>query len=162
GREDEFIASVLGAQAGVAIQRARLMQEVFVKKRMQRDLDIARTIQQGDLPKTNPQIEGFDLAGGNRPADGTGGDSYDFHVLDRGKVGILVADATGHGIGPALVISECRALVRALTGLHEEDVERTLLRVSRLIEGDLPSGHFVTAFLGVLDPGARRLVYASA
>src|SRR5262249_49381861 len=69
GREDEFIASVLGAQAGVAIQRARLMQEVFVKKRMQRDLDIARTIQQGYLPKTNPQIEGFDLAGWNRPAD---------------------------------------------------------------------------------------------
>jgi len=162
GREDEFIASVLGAQAGVAIQRARLMQEVFVKKRMERDLHIARRIQQGYLPKSNPIVEGFDLAGWNRPADETGGDSYDFHVLENGKVGLLVADATGHGIGPALVISECRALVRALTGLYDEDVERTLLRVSHLIEGDLPSGHFVTAFLGVLDPGSRRLVYASA
>src|SRR5262249_40990179 len=138
------------------------MQEVFVKKRMQRDLDIARTIQQGYLPKTNPCVEGFDLAGWNQPADETGGDSYDFHVLDSGKVGVLVADATGHGIGPALVISECRALVRAITGFHEEDVQRTLLRVSRLIEGDLPSGHFVTAFLGVLDPVAKRLTYASA
>jgi phosphoserine phosphatase len=160
--EDEFIASVLGAQAGVALHRAQLMNEALQKKRMERDLDIARNIQQSLLPKGDPSVEGFDIAGWNRPANETGGDSYDFQVLGGGRLGVLVADAIGHGIGPALVISECRALVRALSAHSPGDVAATLERVSHLLEGDLPIGHFVTACLAIVDGPRGEVSYASA
>lgn len=160
--EDEFIASVLAAQAGVALHRAQLMEALWDKKRMERDLDIARAIQRSYLPKHNPVLRGFDVAGWNRPADETGGDCYDFHPLPDGRLCVLLADATGHGIGPALMISECRALVRLLAGLYGADVGRILGHVNHVLEGDLPPGHFVTALLGVLEPDAARLVYHSA
>lgn len=160
--EDEFIASVLGAQAGVALQRAKLMLDAIEKKRMERDLTIARTIQQSFLPKREPSLRGFDIAGWNRPADETGGDSFDFQSLEGDKLAVLVADATGHGIGPALVIGQCRALVRALAGLSPDDERGTLERVSRMLEGDLPSGHFVTACLAIVDPARGTVRYASA
>ena len=60
-----------------------------------------------------PQVEGFEIAAWNRPADQTGGDYYDWQVLPDGKVVVALADVTGHGIGPALPAAVCRAYARA-------------------------------------------------
>ena len=111
---DQERASDLGTLAGVAIQRQMLLDEYAEKQRLERDLALARNIQQKLLPKANPQIAGYQIAGWNRPADDTGGDCYDYFPVEDGRLGVLLADVTGHGIGPALIVSECRALIRAL------------------------------------------------
>jgi len=74
---------------------------------------------------------------------------------------MTIADATGHGIGPALMIAECRALFRATTSLSQDLTEITT-RVNNLLCEDLPDDRFVTAFFGLLDPKTRALDYLSA
>jgi len=161
GGRDAEVAAFLGTQAGVAIQRQMLLEEYATKQRIERDLNIARTIQQGLLPKEQPRVPGYDVAGWNRPADQTGGDYYDFMPLDDGGLAITIADVTGHGIGPALVVSETRALYRAVVR-HAADLATAADQVQALLAQDLPEGRFVTAFFGVLDPqrGAVRFVSA--
>jgi phosphoserine phosphatase len=158
---DERLAEALAAQAGAALQRAGLMEHYVRKKQMEKSLAIAREIQQGLLPRAAPVVPGYDVAGWCRPADETGGDCYDFAALGAGRVGITVADATGHGIGPALVISEMRAFVRATAG-QDRSAGEVLSRANDLLCADLSDGLFVTAFFGVLDPASHLLEYASA
>jgi phosphoserine phosphatase len=158
---DEEITGFLGSQAGVAIQRQRLLDHFAEKQRIQRDLNIARTIQQGLLPRSNPVLAGFDIAGWNRPADETGGDFFDFLPLEDGRVALAIADATGHGIGPALVIAEARALFRALVG-GRAGLARAVNDMHKLLCLDLPDNRFVTAFCGILDPRVAEIEFLSA
>ncbi len=170
---DEGLAHTLGAQAGVVLQRQILIDEAAEKRRLEQELDIARDIQQALLPERDPDLPGFDIAGWNRPADRTGGDYYDFLELGGGLLALTVADATGHGIGPALVIAECRALMRAVASLSDQRpsqcdetrhaaLPQMLERVNDLLFADLPSERFVTQFFGLLDAGCNRLSYVSA
>ena len=158
---DVALAEALGAQAGVSLQRARLIEHFIRKQEMERAMKIARDIQQGLLPDGAPAIEGFDVAGFNEPADETGGDIYDFLALSGGRWMLLVADATGHGIGPALVIAETRAMLRAI-GLHGRGVSGILQSANDLLVTDLGGERFVTCFLGILEPRAAAITYASA
>ena len=92
------------------------LREAETKRKLeavQHDLQIARSIQQSLLPVDSPQVTGFEIAGWNQPADETGGDYFDWKSLPDGKVVVTLADVTGHGIGPALLASVCRAYARA-------------------------------------------------
>jgi len=157
---DELIQT-FGAQAGVAVQRQLLLEEFAGKQRIEADLALARSIQQQLLPARAPTVPGFDLAGWNRPADQTGGDFFDFQVLDSGALAITLADVTGHGIGPALLAAECRALLRSSLALTP-DLERVVSLVNRLLAADIPEDRFVTAFIGLLEPAAACCAYISA
>ncbi len=158
---DVLLAETLGAQAGVAIQRARLIEHFLAKQQMERAMRIARDIQRDLLPKESPRGAGFDVAGFNRPADETGGDIYDFVPRADGRWMLSVADATGHGIGPALIIAETRAILRAV-GRGEPDPAAVLGAANDMLSADLDNGRFVTCFLGTLDLRAASLRYASA
>ena len=158
---DITLAETLGAQAGVALQRARLIEHYVEKQRLERAMKIAQEIQQNLLPKENPRICGFDVAGFSQAADETGGDTYDFLTLSDGRCMLVVADASGHGIGPALVIAETRAMLRAV-GVRGCNVAYILNLVNNLLAKDLGEARFVTCFLGMLDPLGTRLEYASA
>lgn len=159
--DDEQIASVLSSLAGVAIQRQRLIEEHAEKKKLERDLALAREIQQSLLPSETPQVPGFDIAGFNRPADATGGDCYDFIPLAGGGAALMVADATGHGIGPALLVSQYRTMLRSLMRTSTDPRDLLELANEQLCE-DVPSGMFVTTFFGKLDTGTGALDYYSA
>lgn len=158
---DEELVRTLGAQIGVAVQRQILLEHLAEKQRIEGDLNIAREIQQSLLPDAQPRVPGFDVAGFNQPADQTGGDCYDFMALDDGRLAITVADATGHGIGPALVIAECRALFHATISL-QADLSVATRHVNRLLCEDLPDDRFVTAFFGLLSPADATIAYCSA
>ena len=158
---DEDLARALSAQAGVALHRGRLLEEHAEKQRMARDLEIARRIQQTLFPKENPVVAGYEIAGWNRSADETGGDCYDFIPLEDGRLAVLLADATGHGIGAALIIAQCRSLVRAMLTVTT-DLAAIVNQVNRLLEHDLSAEKFVTAFFGVLDPARHRVDYVAA
>lgn len=159
---DEPLAEALAAQAAVAIKRARLVEDQLLKRKMERDLEVARVIQQATIPKVIPRMRGFDIAAWNQPADETGGDCYDIVPLsmdgDGGasRVLLMLADATGHGIGPALLATGMRAMLRMAARLSADlpDIARQLNE--QLCE-DMPQGKFITAWLGTLDAKAAAL-----
>jgi len=124
---------------------------------LEHDLGVARSIQQGLLPAAPPQVEGFEIAGWNRPADQTGGDYFDWQQLEDGRIVLTVADVTGHGIGPALCMAACRAYARAIFSA-QADLRAAFRRLNELLYEDLPSERFVTLAAGVLEPVLRRHV----
>ena len=158
---DDELVRTFGAQVGVALQRQLLLEHYAEKQRIERDLSIARDIQQGLIPDKAAEVPGFDIAGWNKPADETGGDCYDYMALSDGSLALTIADATGHGIGPALVIAECRALFRATISLSN-DLSQVVSRINNLLSEDLPDDRFVTAFFGLLSPQTNTLSFLSA
>ncbi len=158
---DQLLAGALGSLTGVAVKRQILLDESQAKQRLERDLNIAREIQQRLLPKRLLHIAGYDIAGWNLPADATGGDIYDFFLLNDGRIGIMIADATGHGIGPALIVSQCRSVLRVTSDVVSTP-SQLVSRLNNLLCEDLPSDRFVTLCFGWLDPARHRLEYVSA
>lgn len=161
GRVDEDIATALGAQCAVTIQRTRLIEQYREKERMERDLAIARDIQQDVFPDAMPRITGYELAGWSRPAEETGGDIYDAITLDEHRALILLGDATGHGIGPALSVTQVRSMCRMAARLRTE-LEAVVMNINDQLEADLSAGRFVTAFLGVVDARDHCVRYHAA
>ncbi len=139
----------------------RLAVEKAARKRIERDLDIAREIQQGLLPTSAPDLPGYIVAGWSKPADKTGGDYYDWQVLPDGRLFISLADVSGHGVGPALVTAVCRAYARASFAILH-DLSVLLSRLNDLLVADLPRGRFVTYAGVVVEPSAHRVCVCSA
>jgi serine phosphatase RsbU (regulator of sigma subunit) len=154
--------------AGVAVQIRRhvvaALSEAETRHKLdqiEHDLQIARTIQMGLLPKRPPKVAGYAIAGWSRPAEQTGGDFYDWIELPGGKVLLTIADVAGHGIGPALLVAACRAYFRALAG-RGDPLESITAQVDALLAGDIPAGRFITAAVALLEPDEHRLNLYSA
>lgn len=158
---DDELVKTFGAQVGVAVQRQQLLEHYAEKQRIEHDLNIAREIQQELLPKEAAQVEGFDIAGWSKAADQTGGDCYDYCTLEDGKLALTLADATGHGIGAALVIAQCRSLFRATISVTQ-DLSAMVGKVNNLLCHDLPDNRFVTAVFGLLSATDQTLTFLSA
>ena len=158
---DIELTEALSAQAGVALQRAKLMEEYLEKQRMETAMEVAHEIQQEMMPSQSPPLEGFDIACWNRPCDATGGDFCDFVSLDKRHLMLSLGDVSGHGIGPALVSCATRAMLRALWS-DNFDIEEVIRKVNRLIKDDLQDDRFITAFLGVIYSETGLLHYCSA
>ncbi|MGZ8185296.1 MAG: SpoIIE family protein phosphatase [Methylobacter sp.] len=148
---DELLQETFSAQCGVAIHRHALMEEFATRKRLQQELTIARRIQRSLLPQSAPIIEGFDIAGWSQSAEETGGDFFDFHTLDDHNLILVIADVSGHGIGPALLAAECWALQRAIFSLAP-NYRASLLHINQLLCRHMLSDRFITAFIGCLNP----------
>jgi serine phosphatase RsbU (regulator of sigma subunit) len=148
----------IGLQVGQFIERRRAEQVLHTRER---EFQLAREIQLGLLPKAPPTLAGFAIAGATYPTQETGGDYYDFIPLPDGSWGIALGDASGHGIGAALLIAVTRAYVRALA-LNLIDPGEILRGTSGRLAGDISDDHFVTLFLARLDPRTRSLVYSNA
>jgi serine phosphatase RsbU (regulator of sigma subunit) len=130
--------------------------------KIERDLDIAREIQRGLLPRDIPDTPGFEIEGWSKPADQTGGDYFDWMELPDGGTLITLADVSGHGIGPALIVAVCRAYMRAATAGNGVALESAISRVNDLLQMDIPDERFVTAAVGVLRPQANEMTLVSA
>jgi serine phosphatase RsbU (regulator of sigma subunit) len=131
-------------------------------EKIERDLDIARDIQRGLLPTERPDTPGFTIEGWSQPADQTGGDYFDWMTLPDGRILITLADVTGHGIGPALIVAVCRAYMRAAASGVDVALAHALSQVNDLLCADIPDGRFVTAAVGVLDATGREMALISA
>lgn len=131
-------------------------------QKVERDLDIAREIQRGLLPRETPDTPGFEIEGWSKPADQTGGDYYDWMKLPDGGTLFTLADVSGHGIGPALIVAVCRAYLRAAAAGNGVALGQAMSRVNDLLEMDIPAERFVTAAAGVLRPDANEISLVSA
>lgn len=157
-----LVFAALFADRDVALLAAVSREEVAhqAKQRIERELAIARDIQQGLLPRQPPLVAGFELAGCSRPADQTGGDFYDFYPLADGRLAVAIADVTGHGLGPALVAAEVRALFRAAVS-RGQPLGAAVAVMHQLLADDLPPERLVTACFAVLTPAGDAVEYLS-
>lgn len=151
---------VMAVTVSVALVRERIA-DAKEKHRLHEELRIAGEIQIGLLPEEEPDIAGFQLAGWSQAAEMAGGDTYDFLQLPGGQWLVALADASGHGMGPALIADGTRAMLRALA-MRSDDAAGILTQLGELLAHDLPESHFVTCFVGLLDPASAILSYASA
>jgi phosphoserine phosphatase RsbU/P len=124
-------------------------------------MDLANSIQRRLLPRESPRVAGFDIAGVNRPATETSGDYFDYVTLPDGRLGVIIADVTGHGLGAALVMTSARAFLRALCAA-ESSPEKILAASNNLLEHDLENGNFLSLCLAAFDAKGLSLEYASA
>jgi serine phosphatase RsbU (regulator of sigma subunit) len=127
----------------------------------EREIAIARTVQEGLFPKDFPSPAGFDIAGAVFTADTASGDYFDFIPMREDSLGIVVADVCGHGLGPAMMMVQTQAYLRALART-ESDPGQILTGVNQLLRPQADTGRFVSLFLGRLDPRTRSFTFASA
>ena len=158
---DEELLGAFSTHAAIALDSARLVQHYLEKQKLEHALEIAREIQQSLFPEGDPEVPGYQVAGRSWPCDQTGGDYYDYLEFPDGSLGVVVADVTGHGIGPALLMSEVRAVVRTLAS-RTDSVAEVLVRANTFLAQDFESGRFVTMFLGQLDAEKGLFRYSSA
>lgn len=125
------------------------------------ELRIAREIQEHLFPVNPSTLDGFDIAGASCPAEATGGDYYDFIQTPRRETLVVIGDVTGHGLGPALLMADVRATLRALAADHEL-LPDVLTLANRLLRADLGADRFVTMLLAALTPESRRLQFINA
>jgi phosphoserine phosphatase len=158
--DDEAVALALAAQCAVALQRAQLTARLVATEALRQEIAVAREVQMATLPATPPEVPGYDLAGVFLPTDDTGGDTYDFVPCADGSLFVLMGDATGHGIGPALSATQVRAMLRVAERLGA-GLDDAFRHINDQLVADLPEDRFVTAFLGRLDPVAHVIDYHS-
>ena len=135
--------------------------EAQERERIEHELQVARRIQQELLPEATPELDGWQIAAYYGPAREVGGDFYDFLEFPDGRLGLVVGDATGHGMPAALVMATTRGMLRAVVQTLESPGE-VLARVNEALVADVPPSTFVTCFYGILDPKSGHLVYANA
>ena len=160
GGGDEALASALAAQCGVALQRVRMIDTLLASEKMRQELETARVVQMSTLPSAMPVVAGYDAHGTFIPAELTGGDTFDLALLD-GRLLLVLGDATGHGIAPALSVTQMHAMLRMAFRVGAE-LERAFLEVNNQLAETLADDRFVTAFIGLLDPATHTLRYISA
>jgi serine phosphatase RsbU (regulator of sigma subunit) len=125
-----------------------------------KDLDKARNIQQSLLPKEMPERNDLKLGARYIPMEQVGGDLYDFIEFPNGRLGIFIADVSGHGI-PAAMISSMAKLVLAIFGMSISSPSEYLTYLNKFIEGKI-AGNFLTCFYCIIDPVEKKMYYANA
>jgi sigma-B regulation protein RsbU (phosphoserine phosphatase) len=131
-------------------------------RRMEQELALAGSIQTGFMASELPQITGWQQAVSLIPARQTSGDFYDIYPLGKGRYGILVADVVDKGVGAALLMAFCWALVHSYASQHPERPDLVMQKVDYRLFRDTHSGQFVTLFYGVLDTSRNLMHYCNA
>jgi serine phosphatase RsbU (regulator of sigma subunit) len=155
------ILTDIAQQAALSIQNYRWRHEMGERERMERELLVARAIQQTFMPREIPGLRGWELAADWQPARQVGGDFYDFFDLPDRRLGLVIADVADKGMPAALFMALTRALMRAAALTHASPAE-ALAQVNDLMVPDAHRGMFVTAVYGVVGLDSGRLVYANA
>ena len=131
------------------------------RERVEQDLRVAQRIQQASLPEEVPELEGWQINPYYQPAREVGGDFYDFLELEDSRLGLVVGDATGHGVPAALVMSTTCGMLRAVA-LSVDSPGQVLARVNEALSARIPQNMFVTCFYAILDLKNGSLRYANA
>ena len=155
----------VATQTGLALENSRLTEavanEVAQRERLNRELEIAREVQERLFPQNYPPVAGLDYAGRCRPALGVGGDYYDFLELPDGCLGIAIGDVSGKGVPAALLMASLQACLRGQTISGLQDLAKLMSNMNHLIYETTPANRYATFFYGQYDPSSRLLVYVN-
>ena len=159
------VKTASSAQTTLAQEVARLTtaigREMAQRERLNRELEIAREVQEHLFPQRLPVVPGLDYCGQCRPAREVGGDYYDFLELPGGRLAIAVGDVSGKGVGAALMMASLEASLRALASVVENPAD-LIERVSRLVHQASAANRYATLFYAEYDPATRCLIYVNA
>ncbi len=151
----------VAAQASIAVETARLHEKVLNQQAVERELELALQIQRSFLPKSVPELPGFDFFDYYEPANHVGGDFYDYIPMPDGRLGIVVADVVGHGVAAAMLTAKLAADVRYKLLSLPEPVD-AINELNASLSRDLVEDHFVTLVLAVLAPDSGEVVIVNA
>jgi sigma-B regulation protein RsbU (phosphoserine phosphatase) len=162
--EDRRLLATVCNQAGLALDSIslaeRIAERIEVERRSAHELEIAKEVQRGLLPRQPPATGTLECAGACIQARAVGGDYYDFLDLGDGRLGIVLADISGKGISAALLMANLQAYVRSSYGVARDD-PAFLHSLNEYLFDASPSSRYATLFLGRYDDGSRRLRYAN-
>jgi phosphoserine phosphatase RsbU/P len=162
--EDRRLLATVCNQAGLALDSIslaeRIAERIEVERRSARELEIAKEVQRGLLPRQPPVIGTLECAGACLQARAVGGDYYDFLDLGDGRLGIVLADISGKGISAALLMANLQAYVRSSYAVARDD-PAFLHSLNEYLFDASPSSRYATLFLGRYEEGSRHLRYAN-
>jgi serine phosphatase RsbU (regulator of sigma subunit) len=158
---DEEFLRALSDHCALAIENAQLHRELLQKQKIERDLQLARSIQRGLLPEHPPALEGFDISVSHRPSQMVGGDYYDFISLSPQTLLTVISDVEGKGVASALVMANLQATLRALV-VHLHSLERIVGSVNDMILADTRATKYMSMFVGLLDQRNHTFHYINA
>jgi len=163
---DLRLLKLVAAQTGMALENSRLTEaivsEASQKERLNRELEIAREVQERLFPQDLPPVAGLDYYGACRPALGVGGDYYDFIELPEGRFGIAIGDVSGKGIGASLMMASLQASLRGQALHYKNDLAELMKQVNTLVYEASTSNRYATFFYAQYLPETRMLSYVNA
>jgi phosphoserine phosphatase RsbU/P len=165
GSDVRLLKSV-ATQTGLALENANLLRtvadEIAQRERLNREVEIAREVQERLFPQKLPIIAGLDYAGHCRPALGVGGDYYDFLALPKGNLGLAIGDVSGKGIAAALMMASLQASLRSEATRAPENLAAAVGSINRLVYEASSSNRYATFFYGQYDPAEGKFDYVNA
>jgi sigma-B regulation protein RsbU (phosphoserine phosphatase) len=165
GSDLRMLGSV-ATQTGLALENSRLTAEVTAqiaeRETRQRELQIAREVQERLFPQECPRVAGLEYAGACRPALAVGGDYYDFVTLSPDELGIAIGDVSGKGIPAALLMATLRAFLRGQTIGGDKDLAGMMRHLNALVYESSPTNRYATFFFGRYNAATRVLDYVNA
>lgn len=163
---DMKLLQALASQTGLALEVSELARslaaEAAQRERANREMEIAREVQERLFPQEIPELPGAKIAGFCRPALGVGGDYYDVIDLGDGRVALAVGDVSGKGISAALLMASLRASLRGVTLDGPRDFAKLMHKVNRLVYEASASNRYATFFFASYDPATRKLECVNA
>jgi sigma-B regulation protein RsbU (phosphoserine phosphatase) len=159
--DDLRLLSIIAAQSGQLIRNSQLQQETLEKKRLEQELAMAREIQLGLLPKGFPKTASLEISSYFNPADEVSGDYYDYFYLGPDKIGMVLADVSGHGASAALLMTMVKGILHAITQ-NFASTDRVLAEMNAILDHVMPRDKFVTMMFLVFDLPNRLMHYSSA
>lgn len=149
-------------QLAQAYEQLKAAQEQIIEKeRLERELQVARRIQESMLPAVLPELPGFEFGALILPARAVGGDLYDVFLLDEQHAAVVIGDVSDKGVPAALFMALVRSLVRAVATTDQTPSE-VINRLNRLLLGMNEMGLFITMVYGVLDQARREFTFTRA
>jgi len=165
-RSDLHLLQMLAAQTGMVLEISELAHslagEAAQRERANREMEIAREVQERLFPQTMPVLAGGSIAGFCRPALGVGGDYFDVFPLEDGRLGIAIGDVSGKGISAALLMASLRASLRGVAIGNPQDFTKLMDKVNRLVYEASADNRYATFFFGALHPETLLLECVNA
>lgn len=159
-REDRALLNAVAWQMAFAVENTRLVRRMVEEARLRREIELAGDVQRRLFPERPPETRCLELAGLCHPAQGIGGDYYDFLATGDGRVGIAVADVAGKGISAALIMSLVQASLRSQYG--GVALPELVASMNRLLYRSTARNAFASFFLAQFDEATGQLAYVNA
>lgn len=159
--EDLKLLTLLSNLAAVKIENARLIEQAIEKEKMEKELALAAKIQEDFLPKQSPKLKNYEIAGSNVPCYQVGGDYYDFIPIDDNRLGIVIADVSGKGVGASLLMASLRAALQSEL-FPKYNIEEMARKLNDFIHRSASPNSFITFFFCELNKKNGELSYINA
>lgn len=162
GQEELELLTGIANQSAMAIANANLHKKIIDQQRIEKEMEIATSIQMNLLPKVYPSLSNIEVSAMSTPAKHVGGDYYDFITLDKDRCIFTIADVSGKGVPAAILTSTIRATLRVLASNKDFDILEIINKLNHITCRDATNNMFVTLVYGIFDDSTQEFEYVNA